>query len=128
MTNLKIHKNNQIPPPPGAGGWHLIEHWVEVCRRCPQTLTLFKTQTKLHAHFNTPLKTRDLILIPYISLREISSFSNKYRGLNSFGKNCLYYKCGPLISSLHVPLKTSGLLVQEDTVFKTLNSEIVYPV
>ena len=69
-----------------------MEHWVEMCRRGPQTLTLFKTETKLHAHFNTLLKTRNLILIPYVSLTDISSFSNKYR--------CLYYKYRLLITSL----------------------------
>ena len=53
-----------------------MEHWVEMCRRGPQSLTLFKTETKLHAHFNTVLKrpnSDSLILIPYVSLTEIKT-------------------------------------------------------
>ena len=67
-----------------------------------------------------------LILILYSSLTETSSFSNKYHGLNSFGKRkCVYHKCRPLIASLHI----LWLPVQlNDTLFKTLNSEIMYPV
>ena len=42
----------------GDGGWgrHSREVWVEVCRRGPQTPTLFETKT---SHFATLFKTGD---------------------------------------------------------------------
>ena len=44
-----------------GGGRHSREVWLEVCRRCPQSPTLFKTKT---SHFTTLSKTGDTTFRP----------------------------------------------------------------
>ena len=48
-----------------GGGGVLREIWVEVCRRGPQTPTLFKTKT---SHFATLFKGGDTTFLPWFAL------------------------------------------------------------
>lgn len=90
--------------------------WVDWCAaKAFKTLTLFKSKI---VHFPT--------LIHFVSLTELSNFLNYDHGICVFGQKITILSTTNVDHSLTTFTQFSRLLVQKDTLFNSLNSEVVY--
>ena len=92
----------------GPGWGHSRKVWVELCRRGLQTPTLFKTKI---AHFASLFNTGDTTFWSWFFLFCIQNsliFHTKIVEIDIEKNSYWYFKCRPLIASLHTLWKASS--------------------